>query len=454
MSLGYYDFDPRKVPWQWPALKHFTSLDWSLGVHDIGYCGIVGSAKTTLAAWQILDHCCRFRDANAFIGRRSFQDLKETSYTELKDFIENTWGAEAVDSWCMEGTCSIQFPWGSKVTGGTWGDGRYEKYKSKKYSAAWLEEPTENSGEEYNGFLNVFRPRVGRISNNNSDVQENFIIYSFNAHDPEHPIYDEFYVNPVEGLTHLFESKEMNNPFLHDAYYTNLMKRLDPLNIKRQLYNEWTTASVGSIYHAYDPKKNYRDQGYTINKRYPVHISWDFNIGDGKPLSVVMSQYIDDTFHYFDEIIIEGIRTEDSCVEIHNRGYFNHGLTFVLQGDATGASRSTSSRVSDWIIIRDFFNKHPKRPIYKFQVGKSNPAVRSRHNTVNGYMYNGLGEVRLYVYKKCPTLNKGFKLTAFKKNSSIEDDSKYYQHCTTSAGYNICSTIKNHNAPQARSRNR
>ena len=453
MSFDYYSYDARKIPWCWDCLEHVYNLDYSMGTHEIGMCGIVGSAKTSLAAWLAVDHCCKYKDALFFIGRRSYSDLKETSYTEICDIVYNTWGKRS-EKWMKVSDCSITFPWGARIIGGTWGDGRYEKYKSKKYSAAWLEEPTENSPEEYKGFLNIFRPRVGRVSHKNSDVQENFILYSFNFYDPEHPIYEDFYGKGNNEMTHLFESRDRNNPFLHEKYYDNLLGKLDPLNVRRQIYGEWVTSNTNSIYHAYDPKKHFKNTSYKVNKRYPVNIAWDFNIGDGKPLSVVFFQYIEDHFHFFDEIIIEGIRTLDSCEEINNRGYFDHGLKFVLNGDSTGSSRDTRSKLSDWLIIKDYFTKHRNQPRFEIKVPRSNPPIRKRHNLVNAYMENGLKQNRISVYKKCLTLDKGFKLTAFKKRSSIEDDSKPYQHCTTSAGYGICSTISFAEAQTASSESR
>lgn len=453
MAIDYYSFDPRKIPWQWDAIKKISKLDFSQGTLDIGFCGIVGSAKTTLAAWLTLDHCARYKDAKALIGRRSFSDLKETSFSELSEMVYATWGKES-DRWIRVGDCSINFPWGAQIIGGTWGDGRFEKFKSKNYSWAWLEEPTENSPDEYNGFLNIFRPRVGRVNHNNSDVQENAILYSFNAHDPEHPIYEEFYTNPVEGLTYLFESKERENPFLHENYYENLLKRLDPLNVKRQIFNEWAISTTGTIYHAYDPAKHFKQESYQINRNLPVHISWDFNVADGKPLSVVFFQYSRDHFHFFDEIIIEGIRTEDSCEEIARRGYFNYGFKFILHGDATGKARSTNSKLSDWMIIKEYFTKQKNRPDFKISVPKANPPIRKRHNLVNSYMENGLGENRITLYNKCKTLNKGFKWTAFKKGSNIENDNNDFQHCTTSAGYGLCSTLSGTGLTKATSESR
>lgn len=440
--LSYYSFNPQNIPWQWPALQKIVNLDYSLGTHEIALNGIVGSAKTTLAAWLTIDHCFKYSDANFFIGRRSYQDLRDTSFQEIFDLLYNHFGDE-VSKWANLGSCSFLFPWGAKITGGTWGDGRYEKYKSKRYSGAWIEEPTENGEDEYNGLMNILRPRIGRIGPNNSDVQENFMVLSYNAHDPEHPVYKEFHENQDE-LTHLIISDKKDNPYLHEKYYENLLKRLDPLNVQRQIHNKWITSSSGGIYHAYDESIHYIRDDYQIDNRHPIRIGWDFNIGDGKPLSLVMAQLIDDTFHFFDEVIIEGVRTADSCLEISNRGYLDMDIEFILNGDATGRARDTRSKGSDWQIIKSYFANHVSKPKFSMKVPTVNPPIRKRHNKVNSYMQNGLGESRIKVYQKCKTLNKGFKFTAFKKGSSIEDDSAkcYYQHCTTSAGYLICAAIK------------
>lgn len=440
MSLDYYSFDPRVIPWQWEAMKKIAKLDYSKRTHEFAFCGILGSAKTTLAAWMAIDHCCKYRDAEFFIGRRSYTDLKETSFKELVELIEATWGKRA-EKWSKIGDCSIEFPWGSRIIGGTWGDGRYEKFKSKKYSAAWLEEPTENKAEEYLSFMGTFRGRVGRINPRNSDVQENFIISSFNAYDPDHPIYDDFYIKN-SPYVHLFESLTRDNPFLQPDYYEALAERLDPVNYARQVLGEWKASNTDKIYYSYKAENNFKNEDYEIDPYKPIHICWDFNIGVNKPMSGCLFQYDGKSFHFFDEFIIDGARTMDTLEDLANRGLIRKGFEYKLHGDATGSSRDTRSKVSDWGIIRKFFANFEGIK-YSLQVPKSNPPIRKRHNTVNSYMENQLGEHRLFLYRKCKTLDKGFRLTALKKGGSfIEDDSRPYQHVTTAAGYGICSTIQ------------
>ena len=159
-------------------------------------------------------------------------------------------------------------------------------------------------------------------------------------------------------------------------------------------------------------------------------------------MSCVFFQYINDTFHFFDEVIIEGARTLNTLEDAANRGLLEHNTEYICHGDASGKHKDTRSNLSDYEIIDQFcerfVNKEGKHLRYKREVPVANPELRKRHNITNAYMMNNLGEIRLFVYSKCKVLREGFRLTKLKEGAQyIEDDSKYYQHCTTAAGYAV-----------------
>jgi hypothetical protein len=57
---------------------------------------------------------------------------------------------------------------------------------------------------------------------------------------------------------------------------------------------------------------------------------------------------------------------------------------------------------------------------------------------MNSYFQNELGIRRFFVYTGCKTVDEAFRLTALKKGGDyIEDDSKYYQHISTSISYSV-----------------
>jgi hypothetical protein len=153
-----------------------------------------------------------------------------------------------------------------------------------------------------------------------------------------------------------------------------------------------------------------------------------------------MGQFIDDCFHFFAEIIIHGARTQDQLEELSSRGYLDHQVTYEVYGDATGEARTTKSLHSDYDIIKKYLSNYRTpdgRAInYKMCVPRSNPPIRERHNTVNSYCHNLVGDVRLKVYRECKTVDEGMRLTSLLKGGSyVEDDSKHYQHVTTALGY-------------------
>lgn len=165
-------------------------------------------------------------------------------------------------------------------------------------------------------------------------------------------------------------------------------------------------------------------------------------------MSLVLIQYINDTFHIFDEIVIEGMRTLDSCDELASRGLLDYNCKYYLSGDASGKARDTRNNRSDWDIIKKFFSNYTtpngKRIDFELRVPISNPRIRDRHNTVNAYCYNDNQKRRLFVYKRAQTALEGLRLTKLKKGSTFqEDDSASYQHITTAIGYVICQAKRN-----------
>lgn len=248
----------------------------------------------------------------------------------------------------------------------------------------------------------------------------------------------------------VYYSKTRDNKFLPKTYVEGLEKDLDPKMALRMLEGQWVSIGKGKIYHQYSIERNYRESEYTVDLKHPIGIHWDFNIGDGKPMSSCLSQYINDTWHFFDEAVIHTARTQEILDEYEGDGLFENPNKFIIYGDCNGKNKDTRSNRSDYLIIREFLQKYTRkngsRLDFEFRVPLSNPEVRKRHNTVNAYMLNALKEVRLFVYKKCEMLDKGWRLTKLKKGGDyVEDDTKEHQHVTTAAGYGIMWEFKNKN---------
>jgi hypothetical protein len=446
----FTEFDPTIIPSHRELTELMDDLDYSLGVHEILLSGTVGSAKSLIAVYKIIDHCFKYSDARVLFGRKNMPDLKDTMIYTALEMLEGTemrvngrlnYFQEGVHYFHNKQQASIEFLNGAIIRSRSWADKKFKKLRSHPYSAAYIEEITENDNEECEGFHPEMLSRVGRVNPLNSNVKENFVLYPTNADSPEHFAY-KYFIKPEKDIDntnrHVIYSHTKDNPFIPKSYFINLRKNLSPIEAARKLSNQWILDPKSVIYYCYDDKKHYKDVAYEINRKHPIHFTWDFNIGEGKPLSLTAFQFIKDHFHFFDEVIIYGSSTQESCEELDGKNLLKNKYKYYIHGDATGKARATKSLKSDYDIIRHFFANHRENLQFEIKIPTINPPIKTRHNRVNTYLKNDLGDLRVSVYPKCKTLRDGLKLTALKKGGSyIEDDSKYYQHVTTAMGYGI-----------------
>jgi len=382
---------------------------------------------------MVVSHCLLYPGSRVGIGRLSMPALKGTIFRTILEHMSNIVSYEL-----NETSAIIKFNNGSEIRSFSWQDKKYMKLRSFEFSAFAIEELTENITDE--AYFEILM-RVGRLPH----IRENWILCATNPDGPEHWAYKHF-VESKDQNVHVYYSRTEDNPFLPKHYIENLRANLDAKRVQRMIYGKWVSINQDIVYHTYDKAKNYKDQDYQIDLRFPVYISFDFNIGEGKPMSCVLAQYINDTAHFFDQCVVDGARTADIMDELESRGLFDLNANFYITGDATGRSRNTRSIKSDYDIIKEFLSNY-KRPIrFEVHVPRGNPPIRTRHNLVNTYCQNSLGQTRLYVYKKADKLDEGLRMTKLKKGGNyIEDDSFSAQHITTACGYALVQMVKGSN---------
>lgn len=439
------EFNPWILPFHAQVIRDVEqNLDYSIGTHELLFSGSIGSGKSLLAANIALAHAIRFKGAKILIGRRSLPDLKDTIFQKIVEHLEGTALVDGVDYNINYSSAYIEFKNGSIIMGKSWADKKYRKFRSLELSMAIIEEAIENEGDDYKAMVEI-RQRVGRQPH----IKKNLIIYCTNPGSPAHPLYKYFF--ETESQTrHVYFSLTEQNPFLPPTYIEQLKKDLPPKEAERMLYGKWVEIDKERIYYAYNSGINFKKTDYNINFKLPISISWDFNIGHLKPLSLCCSQYDPktDTFHFFEEVVVHGFRTLDALEELQARGILDYPASFEIHGDATGGARSTNSLWSNYEIINNYLSNYRTasglKCNFKLLIPKSNPPIRERHNIVNAYCANSLGENRLFVYKKCKTVDEGMNRTALKKGSEyIENDADEFQHITTSLGYRVVYTSQN-----------
>lgn len=429
------EFKP--LPQQLEVIKDIRTKYKYNHLHEVLLSGSVGSAKTLALAHLVVSHCIIYENAFVGVGRLTMPSLKETL---LDVILKHMLGEVEFQYNMVRG--QILFANGSKIQTFSWADKNYQKFRSYEFTAFAIEELTETNTDE---FYTEIYSRVGRTKH----VKEKWIVSATNPGDPEGWIYKRF-IDSNKPTRHVYYSRTHDNPFLADSYIADLEENLDPRMCRRLLYGEWLSINQENVYYSYEKDKNFINESYRVNANYPIRISFDFNIGAGKPLSLIFAQYIDKVFHVFNEVIIEGARTENALEDAAARGLLDFSTNYIINGDATGKSRSTNSNHSDYEVIRNFLDNYKQERgsyiNYRMDVPLSNPRVRDRHILVNGLLHNAKGERRIFVYKDAPTVDEGLRLTKLKPGANyVEDDSKYYQHCTTALGYMCSAAVKNEN---------
>lgn len=453
------------IPWQRTVLEDIRlNYDYSNGLHEILLSGSVGSAKSIFLAHLSITHCMLYSGACVGVFRLSFPDLRDTIFKEITDHLECDSLIDGKDYWINQTRCQISFRNGSRIVCKSFHDKKYTKVRSMKLSMAIFEEFTEFALHKQ--AYNEVRNRLGRIPN----IKENILIAATNPDAPSIWIYEKFIANEAKDKNiHTYYSLTFDNPFLPTSYIKAIMRGLDSKQVLRMIFGRWIELKTDIIYYEYSELNNRED--YVVDKDKPIHICWDFNIGNGKPLSCCFFQVNDlgamgYEFHVFGEVVVEGMRTIDSLEEITDKGILdNYGNNFFVHGDAAGSHNDTRSKRTDYDIIMKYLQNYTRKEKEEIKeeidqeidqetdedydsnklnvikaVPPSNPPIRTRHNKVNGLLKNALGEIRLYIYDKAITVRKGLRLTKLKDNGSlIEDDGAQcpYQHVTTALGYGV-----------------
>lgn len=438
------EFDPTPIKFQNEVIDDIRhNFDYSNGPIQILLSGAAGSSKSLLMAHIIATHCFMFSRSNVGIGRLSKPSLKQTLcdkiYKHLEPYLDKTVFYSKV-------TGGFEFNNGSKITTYSWADTNWSKVRSEEFSLFAIEELTENDDKE---FYYEILLRLGRLRH----VPECLLISATNPDEPDHWVYKEIIEKAERGARNIkvYYSKTSDNRFLPPSYIQTLYENLDALLVERFVNGKWISIRGDKIYYNYDKDRNFINQDYTVKTGLPICFSFDFNIGVGKPMSMLFFQRdFDGVFHCFDEVIVEGADTENLLTEAAARDLFDYPTLYYYYGDATGRARHTASKKSDYDVIEKFLsNYRTKRnePIrYIGNVPLSNPPIRTRHNEINSLCKNSLGKVKLLIYKKCITLDEGLRLCKLLPGAKyIEDDSKKYQHITTALGYAVNKILKGDN---------
>ena len=238
----------------------------------------------------------------------------------------------------------------------------------------------------------------------------------------------------VTGLE--IEDHAKHHPDCHRGIYlTGLSEEREDLGDSefRQLYEaEWVDYSALPVY-TFDRAIHVDADRASYDPTLPVEISADFNVD---PMSWILGQHHGDLAWDYDEIIIPGgATTDEACTEFICR-YPDRVTPVVVYGDASGASRKTTSKRSDYDIIRQRFRDYYRS--VSFEVPAANPAVVQRINSVNARHRNAAGTVRYWVHPRCKHLIRDRIRVSWRPGTrEIDKRDKSLTHASDAADYRL-----------------
>lgn len=388
-----------------------------------------GSSKSWTIAQKKIMRLVSYPYCKDVILRKNYVSHKDSTYDLLQTVIISEGLAD--DFYFKVSPLEIvHIPTGNKLLFRGLND-KTDREKLKSIvnpTGAWMEELQEFEHED---FIDV-----NLIIRGESEIPKE-IDLSFNPIDEELWMKRRFFddcPDPDKVLT--LHSTYKDNKFL-DQEYINTLESL--IKEDENYYNVYALGlwgkldTRGKIYKRFNPIKNVAQ--WTLNKHLPIIVACDFNVD---PMKWALIQCLHQTDYVFDEIVKMDTDTESMVKELIKR--YGNEHDYHIYGDYSGTFRHTSSRTTDYNIIKQYL---PKAQLFL----KPNPLVVDRVNAVNWRLCNKEGIRRLIISPNCENVIHDFKHATFKKGTRDEDkqQEKYdgknpklaLIHITSAIGYYI-----------------
>ena len=202
-------------------------------------------------------------------------------------------------------------------------------------------------------------------------------------------------------------------------------KRDMDLRTFQQEYEARFVDYAGVIYYAFSEDNIVPfDPKIMQNARLPLHVGIDFNVS---PCSAVVGVIVGDTVHIIDEIEIYSSNTLELSREIQSR--YPHRIIMAYPDASGGAQKTSAAGVTDHLLLHNAG--------FTVKVGKTNPPVVDRINSVNSMLQSTSGERKLLIDPKCKRLRECLIKHTYKEGTRQPNKDDGYDHLLDSLGYMV-----------------
>ena len=180
---------------------------------------------------------------------------------------------------------------------------------------------------------------------------------------------------------------------------------------------------AGVIYYAFTDDNIKQSNPDDLTPRTPLHVGIDMNINPMSAVIGVINKM--GILHIIDEVEIYSSNTTELIKEIKAR--YPHRIIFAYP-DASGQALKTSAAgITDHNLLHNAG--------FKVKVGKTNPPVVDRINSVNSLLCNSNNERKLFIDPKCKRLRECLIKHTYREGTRQPNKTDGYDHLLDSLGY-------------------
>lgn len=279
----------------------------------------------------------------------------------------------------------------------------------------WVEEAQTISKESIDILLPTIR------------AENSQIWFSFNRKNEDDPVWKEFCLEP-DNLSLIKKVNYNDNPFFPEVLEKERLRCLKnkPDDYSHIWEGEPSKSHSGSVVKNFS-YENVRKINYLPFKT--LHLSCDFNVD---PMSWVIAHIAYDRqgnpfkAFFLDEIVEENTSTSKTIDDFHqkmlelNNGKANFKQKIVINGDASGSYRHSSSEFTNYTLMQKRLSELGYRNV-ELAVRNFNPPIKSRIEAFNNMVVGMDSNRKIFISPKCKYLLMNCKKLRYKIGTSKID---------------------------------
>jgi hypothetical protein len=392
----------------WPAQEKFYSEKEHL---IVGYIGGCGSGKSYIGARKATELALVNKLCPGVISGPSLGQVMETAFPHLVEYLD-TIGMPFYERRGQRP--AVILPWGNpKRIGPGWilvrSLDKPGAIKGLNIGWAWVDEAgAVEKGEE------AWQVLISRVRHPDATRKQVLLTGTGEA-----PWMKERFLDDDNDDYIFYKASTRENQALPENYVSTLERELPPHLREVYVDGGFMPPEFGNCYSHFSKDVHIRSD-IKWNPALPAVHTLDFNVNPHCSLigqAVQVDGHLSAVVH--DEIVIPNGTTYDAVERFLSKLGLHKGGVEVY-GDPSGTHRTTSSKLSDYAIIRKAYTEKYGVEKASFYYRMSDPGIRTRINCVNAMLRNSLGDVRLYVHKRCRNLIYDLLNVAWKDDGTID----------------------------------